>query len=151
MPWLKLLHVVSVGFFSGGLLAMLGVQSLLSRSLDDAERRTLARAVAGVGKLVVVLPLSSLAFVSGLLSWAVTFGFRGPPYLHVMLLAGLLAVGMSHAWLARARKLAAALDQGTPYSEAKAHLERGWVFAGLALAFLLIAYVVAVLKVPAGH
>ncbi len=143
MGWLALWHVVSVGLFSGAVLAALAVQSLLSRALEDAERKPLARAAAALGQ-VAVMPVMYLAFVSGLVYFAVDFQAIGRlPYVHAMFGLGVLAVGMASVWKAKARQLARGLDEGKPYAELKPLVQKGFVFAGLALVFILAAYVAA--------
>lgn len=149
MLGLKLWHVVSVGLFAGAQLTVLTLQSLLWRSLDDAERKHLARACATAGR-VLVMPVMYVAFVSGLVYWGVGYSFKGAPNIHLMLTAGFLAVGMSSMWKAQARKLSEALEKGTAFAQAKTHLEKGWIFAGLGLLFTLAAYAAAVWKMPSG-
>ncbi len=151
----KLLHVVSVGFFAGSLLAVLMVQSLLQRSLEAKERNVLASAASTVAR-VIVNPLAILGFLSGLVYWyarQAQFGLGRlmtctPVYIHIMLTCGFLAVGMVQVWKARARKLAQALEKGAPADEIRAHATRGWIFALLSLLFISTAYAVAILKVP---
>jgi hypothetical protein len=151
----KLLHVALVAFFGGSVLAMLMVQSLLQRALDDAERKSLARATSSVARLLVN-PLAYAGFLSGLLYWFQTYGQVAglnhlmactPIYVHSMLLFGILALGMAQAWKAQARKLVIALDAGKA-AEARGFLSRGWIFAFASFAFIVAAMSVAILRVP---
>lgn len=152
---LQLLHVLTVGFFGGGLLAMMMAQSYLQRSLEDTERRNLAELVSRIVRLLVV-PMMTLGFVLGLVLMVWMYGGLGmgklmactPVYVHIMMGFGILALGFSQVWKARARKFAAALTAKQPLAEARVHLTRGWIFAWLALAATLVAFAVAVLKVP---
>ncbi len=153
--FLKFLHVCSAGFFSGTLLAMLMVQSLMQRALDDGERKSLARAASTIGRLIVN-PLGYAAFFTGILYWVTRYSFNGagkllactPIHVHVMLTFGFLAVGMMQSWKGRARKLSAALETGASSNEIRAHLAKGWTFALLAILFILGAYFAAILKLP---
>ncbi len=149
----KLLHVASVGFFSGSLLTMLVVQMRL-QSVTAEERLAAARLVHGAAR-IVVNPLAILGFLSGLLYWGVLKGQYGarimactPVYVHIMLGAGFLAVGLTQMWKARARKLVESLEGAASAEQVRAHLSRGWLFALLALLFVSTAYAVATLKVP---
>lgn len=151
----KWLHVMSVGFFGGGLLALLATQSLLLRALDDAERRHLARAGAVAAKLVVV-PLMSLGFLSGLAFWWTRYSFNGagklmactPIFVHVMLLGGILALGLAQAWKGRTRKMAEAAERGAPAEEIRGHARKAFLFGGLALVIAIGTFGAATLKVP---
>jgi hypothetical protein len=155
MDLLRLLHIASVGFFSGSLFSMLMVQSLLQRSVDGPERLVLARTSSTLAR-VIVNPLAYAGFFSGLLFWYARFSQFGgarlmkctPVYIHIMLLGGFLAVGFTQMWKARARKLAAALEKNAPADEVRGHIARGWVFALLALGCISTCYAVAVLHVP---
>ena len=150
MSLMKLLHVLSSGLFVGAQVTMLALQGYLARSLDAQEQKVLARAAATAGRLVV-MPVMYLALVSGVVFWGATYGFRGPPYVHVMLLLGVLSVGAAQVWKKRARLLAEALGRGENWSESKDHLEKGTRAAFLAAGLLVITYAVAVLKVPVGR
>jgi uncharacterized membrane protein len=151
----RLVHVVSDAFFGGGLLAMVFVQSLLQRSNDDAERKHLARAIHQAARLFVG-PSGIVAFVSGFGVLLTRYSFGGlgkvmacaPVYVHLMLAFGLLAIGLGHAWAANLRKLSAALDAGTPFADARRHLQKAWIFVLLAAFFVLAAFTVALLRVP---
>lgn len=152
---LKLLHVLTVGFFGGGLLAMMMAQSYLQRSLEETERRHLAELVSRIVKLLVV-PMMTVGFVLGLVLMLWMYSGYGmgklmsctPVYIHIMLGFGILALGFSQVWKARARKFAEALAAKQSLSEARVHLNRGWIFAWLALAATLVAFTVGILKVP---
>lgn len=152
---LRLVHVLTVGFFGGSLLSMLFAQGLLTRAATDAARLDLARAAHLVAR-TVTLPLAYLGFLSGLALMLSRYSLYGagkvmscaPVYVHFMLLFGFLAVGMAEMWKARARKLCAALDGGEAFATARSHLARGWMFAVLALAFILAAFVVTMFQVP---
>ena len=147
---LKFLHVLSTALFAGAALTMLALQGYLARSQELGEQRALARAGAAAGKWVV-MPVMYLAFLTGVAHWALGFDFRGPPYIHVMLTVGLVAVGAAQMWKRSARKLAEALGRGEDWSDAKAHLEAGTRHAFLTLGLLVITYGVAVFKIPAGR
>jgi hypothetical protein len=148
----KLLHVASVGFFGGSLLTML-IAQMRVQTTDAGERLATARLLQSAARMVVN-PLAILGFLSGLLYWAITKGQYGsrimacsPVYVHIMLGAGLLAVGFTQVWKARTRKLVDALERGAE-DQARAHLARGWTFALLALFFVSTAFAVATLRVP---
>lgn len=150
----RLLHVVTMGLFSGALLAMLLLQSLLLRATDDAERRPLARTAATVGR-VFVNPAVLFGFTVGVVWWLWFYSARGmnnlmactPIYVHVMLTFGILAVGFTQMWKKRARLLAEALEKGG-IAGGRTHLQKATLFAGLALAATLAAYVSVLFRVP---
>ncbi len=141
----KLWHVISVGLFAGGLLAILVLQGLIAKTTDATARKTLAEAAATAG-LRLIMPTMYLAFFSGLLYWAVIFRFKGGPYIHVMLTFGFFAVGLAQMWKAQARKLAAALGAGE--AAAEVHLAKGSRFAALAFLLTIAAFIAAILKFP---
>lgn len=151
----NLLHVVTTGFYAGGLLALLLAQSLLLRATDEAERRTLAQVAARIGRLAVV-PLVTLGLVSGLAVWVGRYAFNGwgrlfactPIYVHVMLGAGVLATGLAHAWAARTRRSAEAAERAAGAEEIRGHARKAFLFGGLSLLLALVAFTVAILKVP---
>jgi hypothetical protein len=151
----KLLHVLSVGFFGGGVLALLVAESLILRSLDDADRRSLARA-ANSSARIAVLPLTYVGFLTGVVFWLSRYSFNGagrlmactPIYVHVMLLGGFLAVGMTHAWAGRTRKMALAAEQGAPAEAVRSHARKAFLFGGIALLLTVGTFVVAIVKVP---
>lgn len=151
----RLLHILSVGFFGGGLLAMMMAQSYLQRALEDGERRHLAGLVHQVVRLLVV-PLMGIGFATGLGLMFWMYGSFGaskvmactPAYVHIMMGMGIVALGFAQAWKARTRKFVQALTAKQPLSEARTHLTRGWIFSGIALAATLVAFAVATLRVP---
>lgn len=151
----KLLHVVSVGFFGGGLLAMLLAQGFLQRSFESGERRALAQLVAHVARILVV-PLIGLGFITGLVLMFWMYGGNGmgkvmstaQPYVHIMFLMGIFALGFAQVWKAKTRKFAEALAENQPLEQARTHLSRGGVFAWLALLATIVAFAVGTLKVP---
>lgn len=151
----KLLHVASVAFYAGALLAVISVQSLLQRALDDAERKSLARTAYSIARLIV-RPFAYAGFLAGLVFWIAWYGRMAggklmactPIYVHTMLLFGFLAVGMTDAWRAQLRRLSQGLDEGKPFVELRKFLSKGWVFAFLALALTSATFAVAILKIP---
>ncbi len=148
MSWLELWHVVSVGLFSGAVLATVAVHSLLARALDDAERKPLAHAAATLGQ-AVVMPTMYLGFVSGLVFFAVEWhegALRRPMHVDLMAAAGVVAVGLASMWKAKARQLARALEGGEPYAKLAKLARRSFVFATGALFFTLVAYAFAMWK-----
>lgn len=152
---LKLLHVISVGFFGGGILAMMFAQSFLQRSLEDVERRSVAKLVALVARVLIV-PLISVGFVTGLVLMFWMYGGNGmgkvmssaQPYVHIMLLMGIFALGFAQVWKAKTRKFAAALAENQSFEQARTHLIKGGIFAWLALLATIAAFAVGTLKVP---
>jgi hypothetical protein len=153
-PLLNLLHALTATFFGGALFAMLVVQSLLSRALDDGERRHLARAWHAGARLVVA-PLALAGFVLGLVLMFVRYSYHGfgkvfacaPVYVHIMLGFGLLALGFAQVWKAKARKTEQALVAGNA-AEAKSQLNKAWAFAWVAALMVVFALGAGVLKAP---
>ena len=144
----KLWHVLSVGLFSGALFVMVALQALLESAPDDQARKALASFMNRAARLVV-MPLTHLAFVSGLayFVWGIEL-FRRTPHVHVMLTLGLFAVGLAEMWRGRVRRLAEGLDQGRSFDDLRGLVARGRLFALGAVALVFAAYVVAVLRVP---
>lgn len=151
----KLLHVGSVAFYAGALLAVVFIQSLVQRSLDEGERKPLVRVAHFVASYVVRW-FSYAGFLTGLIFWVGWYGRMAgsrlmactPIYVHTMLLLGFLAVGMTEAWRGQLRRLSQGLDAGKPFAELRGYLSKGWVFAFIALILVSSTYAVAILKVP---
>lgn len=152
---LKFLHVVSVGFFGGGLLAMMLAQTFLQRSHDEGERRQLAQLVSRMARVLIV-PLIAVGFVAGLVLMFWMYGSFGmgkvmsctPVYVHMMLGLGILALGFAQVWKGKTRKFAAALAENQPLAQARKHVTVGWIFASLALLVTLVAFAVGTFKTP---
>lgn len=144
----KLVHVLSAGLFSGAILALLVLQSLVFRATEEGERKLLARTTARACR-ALVMPVMYAAYLSGLayfLAWLDVF--KRMPYVHVMLLTATLAVGMAEVSRGKARRLSDALDAGKPFADVKSQLDKGWLFALVSLGLLVATFAVAILKVP---
>ncbi len=146
----KLWHVISVGLFSGALLAMLALQGLVSKAAAGEGRTALATTAATLAR-TVVMPVMYLAFFSGLAYWF-SKASQNPiywkaPYIHVMATCGFLSVGLAQAWKANARKYAEALSAGR--ADAGVFLKKGTTFVAIAFLLNVAAFIVAVFRVPA--
>lgn len=147
----RLLHVLSVAFFGGGLVVLLYTQSRLGQ-LSGEGKRVLADSVFGAARRLVV-PLMLVGFVAGLVLMFWLYGSFGmgkvmsctPVYVHIMFMFGIFALGFSQVWKAKVRKLSQAVAAG---EAAESHLRMAGVFAWLALVATVAAFVVGTWRVP---
>lgn len=154
---LRLFHVLTVGLAAGSLLSVAVLQSLAGRATDDAERRHLAGAAGRIARHFTS-PMMLMGVVLGLAYWVFLYGAQDfarimaatPVHVHMMLLLGILALGMTQMWKRRSLGFAAALHGAGFPPHARRELHRVWILAFLALAFTGGAWVVATLKIPRG-
>ncbi|MEO0326091.1 MAG: CopD family protein [Myxococcota bacterium] len=130
--WLKVLHVVGVVFWIGGVVAVAAVGMAAARSSAATAGASLAR----TANRHVATPGLVLAWLGGLALLAMGWGaYAKMPWVHIKLTLGLVAAGLSGVLAARLRKL----EAGEAVSAGSLRVLAGLI-AAMALANVVLAF-----------